>query len=246
MVNMAIAVVAETVLMIAAFMAWRVASARFARLPYHKQWYVVGNVAKSACLATIMLSPCWWPIMYHGYYRHEWEIFPMATYVLKRSVVLYVVSDVTTLYLVPKMPTTTVVHHVLSAVFCTCIFFFDGRMVDSVTIMIGLYGAWSALAWPVNFFLAMRVVYPDQRWVAVLARVALLVYVCVCACNWTWHALWYASHVWRGTVTLFQTAYVALLPLIIRDDIVLMRWLWSYEPSAAAARYLAKRDDKRP
>ena len=145
--------------------------------------------------------------------------------VIKRSVVLYVVTDVIALFWIPKLPRTTVVHHVVSWVLCFVIFANDMPR-SNVIQKIGMYGSWSTISFLVNFYLAMRVL-SDAKWTDHLAKVALLTYVVCCAGNWVWHVCWVVDHARKFTLSVPMILYVASLLPVVRDDIVLMSWLYN-------------------
>lgn len=160
--------------------------------PSHKKWYVIGNLMKSGCLACLTFSPFWRSFLYHGFVSNNWEMSLPCIFYMKRTVVVYVVMDVVTLFTVPKMPTTTVIHHILSLLLCTCIFAVDPRTGDIIR-MIGMYGAWSALSYLVNTYLALRVV-TSKAYVNFTAILALWIYIGVCAANWSLHVYWLHQH----------------------------------------------------
>ena len=58
----------------------------------------------------------------------------MAVYV-KRTVVVYVVTDLVALYMVPRLPRTTVIHHVLCVVLCVALMTFELRTGDVVNMI---------------------------------------------------------------------------------------------------------------
>ena len=75
---------------------------------------------------------------------------------VKHISALYVVTDVVSLWLVPKLPQSTVVHHCISWLLALIVFGTDVRTPQSnVVRMILLYGAWSTVPYLVNAFLAL-------------------------------------------------------------------------------------------
>jgi len=152
--------------MVAMLAAWCVARARspaFASVrPDHKQWYVVANCSKAAALATLAFSPFWLESVHASYWLDEWHATSTRALLIKRACGWYVATDVLALLVVPKLPRTTVVHHVVAAVLALTIMATDLATADVVR-MVALYGSWSTLSWPVNLFLALRVVYGRRR-----------------------------------------------------------------------------------
>lgn len=89
------------------------------------------------------------------------------------------------------------------------------------------------MPWMVNLFLALRVLYPTKHWVASVAKFAFVFYALSCFCNWTLQVTGALATVlgWQGQVATIGT-YLWLLfqfPLV-RDDLVLMRWLATFDP----------------
>merc|ERR1711935_795627 len=98
---------------------------------------------------------------------------------------LYVTSDVVALAVVPKLPSGTKIHHYATWLFIALISFIPTAMEYEVTRKIFHYGFWSTLAFPVNYFLAFRVVETGcPFWMRALSLVSLITYVLVCFGNW--------------------------------------------------------------
>ena len=88
-------------------MVWHAADPAFAAItPSHKQLYVVANVVKAGMLGAMVLSWRWWTANYEAFANDAFLSVPM-----KRTSVLYIATDVVALAIVPKLPTTTKVHH---------------------------------------------------------------------------------------------------------------------------------------
>jgi hypothetical protein len=164
-------------------------------------------------------------VNYNGYYLDEWGFSVTSLVLVKRSVVVYVVTDIVALFVVPKLPSTTIVHHVVSWILCFLIMAID-MPTSNVIQKIGLYGSWSTISFLVNFYLAMRVL-SDAKWTDYLALAALATYVVCCAGNWFWHLCWFLDFARRGELSVAMVLYVASLAPVVRDDIVLMTWLWN-------------------
>ena len=209
--------------------AWRRLDPQFRAIsPAHKQMYCVANVMKAFMLGVMALSRRYWigtmEIIRYGAY------LPVPT---KRLSMIYVSTDIVALLLVAKLPISTKIHHYVTAVLVLAICAFDlttpgyGGAIG-VAKMACLYGQFSTLAFLVNGFLAMRVVYPNAKITRITAGVALSTYVACCAGNWAVHAVW-LWQCWRdGLLTLASWLYAFGLLFIAQDDIVLMKWLWTY------------------
>ena len=224
LVCLVLSMVYLTILWPVSLYAWRLVSKRFAAVPAERQWYVVANMSKALCLAALFVSPSWIDIQFVGQWQNVWDSTPLYLFEIKRTVVLYLVTDVVALYMVPKLPTSTIVHHWVALILCCGIFAFDVATGDVVR-KIGLYGGFSVVAYGVNAYLALRVVY-QNKWVDGMATVALVLYVLSCFFNWLWHACWLVDNIMKGTSTLAMWLYAAAMVVVGNDDVVLMKWLW--------------------
>lgn len=205
---------------------WSAFDPRFASIrPTHKQWYVVANVSKAFLLGSMSLSVRCWIMLYHAFFKDQ---FPSLE--VKRSMLLYSITDVVALYMVPKLPTSTIIHHIVVPTFCLVISTIDlsvpgwGGLLG-VCKMAVLYGTCGTVAFTVNAYLALRVVYPKAQWLHTLAKLALVAYLLGCAANWTVHLLWLGGIVWRLDASVWTVLYLLMVLLIVHDDITLIKWL---------------------
>jgi hypothetical protein len=174
---------------------------------------VVANLSKALVLAVQVASPAWF---YYSFLQYRcnavpafrllgwpatgWEPCQWDAYVLqerwgKTVSATYVMTDALALLLVPKLPTSTVVHHVATTLFILGVF--AVRLADyRVAAMLMFYGFWSTLSFSVNAFLALRVVYPASAWLKPVALVSALVYAVCCFFNWSFHLLWAVDGLW--------------------------------------------------
>ena len=79
-------------------------------LPSHKKWYVVANMSKAFFLGCFALSPKYWVGFHKEQFLDEFQLLE-----LKRTMAVYIGTDLVALYLVPKLPTSTILHHVVTA-----------------------------------------------------------------------------------------------------------------------------------
>lgn len=199
-----------------------------------RKWYIVANLSKAVCLAAMCLTPSFVADVYDAFYAETgWQhLQPGRTMWIKRVCALYTVTDLVALAVVPKMPSTTVMHHIVTGLITLCIFATD-LVHGNVARMMALYGAWSSLAFPVNAFLALRCMYDERWWMAYVAAASFLLYAVCCAFNWTWHAAWFASQLLHlrhnnnaaGNICVV-VVYCAAVAVLARDDLILMSWLW--------------------
>lgn len=193
--------------------------------PAHKKWYVVANLFKASFLASIALSPRVWTGAYGGYVH---DIF--AGIELKRCGILYIATDVVSLYMVPKLPLSTVLHHVATAMAVLLISSFNLYVkgwigLHGICKMAIVYGNFSSISFLVNAYLGLRVVYPKAKWLQSLCQISLFTYVICCVLNWAVHLIWLAGIFVEWNFSRFIMIYLIILGLIIHDDIFLIRWL---------------------
>lgn len=129
----------------------------------NRQLYVLANLCKASCLAVLFFSKIWITDVYDAFALDQWDTMGTRRLMrIKHISALYVATDVVALYLVPKLPTTTVIHHYVSWLLAMIIFGTDVRTPQSnVVRMILLYGAWSTVPYAVNAFLALRRLYEE-------------------------------------------------------------------------------------
>jgi hypothetical protein len=202
-------------------------SSRFNKLSYERQLYVVNNMTKSFMLGLITVSVHWWTWSYKIFVEHDYhpDGAPLMPFHLKRAVAWYCVSDLVSLVVVPRLPATTWIHHLLSVGFSVVVFAIEAQPQDVISMM-GLYGSFSAFAYAVNAFLGLRVVFPKSALVDAFAIVSLLLYLACCVANWSWHTYWFAMLAVHNRITMLACIYAAGIVFIARDDLILMRWLW--------------------
>lgn len=205
---------------------WEWVDPHFANInPPHKKWYVVANLSKALFLGIMASSHRYWLGTYKLYYHDQFQVLEV-----KRCGVIYVATDAVALFMVPKLPRSTVIHH-LATVFLVGLVTtinlevkgWDGLL--GVAKMSVLYAIFSTVAYSVNAYLAFRVVYPKAAWLNWLVKISLWTYLLCCACNWSIHALWLVNLVASFQVSLFILLYAFVLATIVHDDIVLIRWL---------------------
>lgn len=206
----------------------------FRALTPARQWYVVNNLSKALNLAIMCLSPSFITDVHDAYVLDDGfqALTREHAMWIKRVCALYVSSDIVSLFVVPKLPASTVQHHVVASLLTLCVFatrFADGNIAP----MIALYGAWSSLAFPVNAFLALRCMYDERWWMAYLAGFSCMLYAICCAFNWSMHVVWFVAQVKTlGFVAMLTTLvgqmvlmYWSAVCVWARDDLILQSWL---------------------
>ena len=181
----------------------------FSRLTENRQFYVVKNITKGIYLAFLVVFGFFFvilPIINNEYNNATIRIFAS----------LYVSNDFIGLYGVGNLPTSTRLHHSASVIFLLAAWTIDFQ-TSVVGQMLLLYTYFSAIAFPVNLYLGLRLCY-DVPW---LRTVAKYVYSISCAVNW------YIQYAWF-TMDRSVIVYLTLLSVIVFDDVVLLRWLYKW------------------
>jgi hypothetical protein len=192
--------------------------------PAHKKLYVVANLSKAVLLGILALSPRYWV----GSFRFYDDAFQGIE--IKRCGIIYISTDFVALLLVPKLPKSTMFHHIVTSLLALLVISIDLQMPGwngllGVAKMGVLYGLFSSAAFPVNAFLALRVVYPKAKWMPALVLLSLLTYLLCCFLNWGIHLVWLWRIVENFEFSVYTLLYLVAVYFMVTDDIVLIKWL---------------------
>ena len=211
---------------------WCKLDPRFAAVtPTHKQWYVVANLCKAASLALLSFSTRFWIGVYRCIHLDQYVNLEM-----KRCVIIYIANDVAALFMVPRLPGSTILHHVATAgialIDCAINLTLPGWSgLLGVAKMSLIYGIISTPNFMVNAYLGLRVVYPKAKW-GLLVSSCMFVYIACCAVNWTMHAYWLAGLAWSWDISVYTLLYLLPVSAMVHDDVVLIKWLWRHTTTA--------------
>tara|TARA_B110000091_G_C13789907_1_gene465146 strand:- start:1340 stop:2008 length:669 start_codon:yes stop_codon:yes gene_type:complete len=189
---------------------------KYASLEPHRKLYVQKNLIKSFVLA-FMLPPAliWvvWPI---------WQSNVWHTPTIQYFAVVYGANDFVGLLCVNNLPKTTRIHHLISTFLVLTSLSMDFQ-TSSVAQSMLAYTFFAASSYIVNFQLAVRWCFPrgSAIWLRYLAG---MIYVLSCAVSWCWQ-LWWA---YSTSLEAYHFVYIVLMLWIVRDDIILMRWLTTH------------------
>ncbi len=181
---------------------------KFSSLSVNKQYYVVKNIIKGMYLALLVILG--WFMVIPGILHDSFDNDTIRVFAS-----MYVSNDVVGLYRVSNLPTSTRLHHTASIIFLLVAWTVDFQE-SNVGQLILLYTYFSALAFPVNIYLGLRLCYDNMNW---LKNISKYIYTLACLVNWVVQLRWYIP-------TAKFYIYVTILLLIIMDDLVLLRWLW--------------------
>jgi len=186
-----------------------VSTDNFSTLDDDKKDYVVKNLVKAVYLA--VLTVLGFPLIVCAFLDY-WPNFWIQT-----MAGLYCSNDIMGLYKVKRLPTSTRLHHTVTFVFLIATFMTDFQ-TNKVAQMLFVYTYCSAVTFPVNAYLGLRLCFDAEK-VQDVKRVAKYLYPLMCCINWFLQVSMMQN-------TMSHIAYGALLLFIIYDDLVLLRWLW--------------------
>lgn len=200
-----------------------------------KQFYVLSNLLKSATL--LSYTPLAAAVLWSTMVDDHWD-----TIRIRNLGTLYCIPDFVSLFLVKKMSKTTICHHIAVCVF-NAVSMANDYSQDNVCRLIMVYAVFSTFAYLVNLLLASRFL-GIPKWLArILSAAALLIYAGCCSVNWAWQCVQIKKLLWNGH-TWPVYSFIALIILVVYDDLVLMKWLW-YKATQGAqkARLMEKKKD---
>lgn len=181
---------------------------KFSSLSINKQYYVVKNITKGIYLCILVILG--WFMIVRNIMNNRFD-----NPTIKIFASMYVSNDVVGLFRVSNLPTSTRLHHTASIIFLLVAWNVDFQE-SNVGQLLLLYTYFSAISFPVNLYLGLRLCYDNMEW---LKTVSKYVYAVGCLCNWYVQVKWSAP-----TSEVYM--YMVLLCVIIMDDIVLLKWLW--------------------
>lgn len=187
--------------------------------PPHKKWYVLSNYIKSAGLACF--APFCSMVLYDNVFHNDWN----NTLVLHLGC-MYSVLDFTSVLKVPKLAKNTIYHHIA----VNLLYFYtltNGMHVDSFSRLIVVYAVFSTLAFPVNSYLATRVVTKNELFLKTFSSFAFVNYVACCSLNWSYqlyHLAW-RDHFLTEYGIIPIVMFTGLIFVVMADDIILIMYL---------------------
>lgn len=172
-----------------------------------RQNYIVKNVMKSISLCILCILSL--------FFIHGWDNTTIRIFAA-----VYVSNDLMGMYMC-TLPTSTRIHHITTVVFLFGTFMVDFQQ-SHIAQMLFYYTYLSAVAFPVNLYLGLRLCYEKPyhpEWLFRLKSIAKYVYCGVCIVNWS-----YQLFLLKGETE--ELIYVSLIGLIVVDDIILLKWLF--------------------
>jgi len=181
--------------------------------PYYedsdRKIYIQKNIVKAIYLMVLACVSTFYFMFY------SWD-----NVVLQVLAACYCSNDIVGLYRCDNLPISTRIHHVTSACFLIFTYAIDFT-VSHVGQLLVYYTYFSALAWPVNMYLGLRLCFEIQPyWLDDFRWYCKWWYAFVCAVNWITQL--YLS----SSLNIEIGIYTLMIILIIMDDIILMKWLF--------------------
>lgn len=193
-------------------------SSSYQHIEKDKQFYVLSNLIKSATL--LSYTPLAAQVLYQTMVLDVW-----STNRIRNLGCMYAIPDFVSLFMVSRMSWTTILHHLAVCVFNAASLYNDYQQNNVCRLMV-VYAIFSTFAYLVNLLLAIRFLGISSFMRSIMSGLALLIYSSCCGVNWTWQVYYIpklisAGHTWS------VYSYVALIVLVVWDDIVLMKWLYA-------------------
>jgi len=184
---------------------------KFVQVGSKRQMYFVKNIIKSIYLGLLMI--------FIEKILTDTIHNTIDLQYIKRCAIIYTINDMIGLIL-SDLPLTTIMHHSMTSLMCHVVLLKSDSNTDYKVLII-LYATFSSLAFIVNFYLGLRNIPPIKTWKhkSKLSYVSFLVYVIVVFINWS-------VQVYMLTQFDIPYFYYIFLFVVIRDDIILMKWLY--------------------
>lgn len=197
----------------------------FNQKTFNKKLYIVKNIVKSVFLGIITSNMIYNTMnKNYIYYLPETNDLYLDNNYIKIIASAYVSNDLLALLVVPKLPKTTKIHHIVSNLILFYIYFIDFNDPDDIGKGILLYTFMSMASYLVNFVLAVRNL-SNFPYLNLLRKVAFYAYLTCVSINWSGHVLLYGFKMYQQTLTLTHIIYLCVLVPLINDDLILLSWL---------------------
>ena len=200
-------------------------NSQYNKLSYNKKCYVFKNIIKSVSLSLISISGTKniiIPVIYGENYVNP---------LMYETAAQYVSNDIIGLFLIPKLPRTTIFHHITTTLLVITSFSIDFTH-DNVGRWMFIYTMWSCFSFGVNAYLGLRFLITDKTnffnvFVDVLRIISFYKYLIFCIINWSWHVILVYQKIIINDLSVGHYLYLIFLIPIVRDDIILMSWLYN-------------------
>jgi hypothetical protein len=195
----------------------------FQKIKISKQLYIVKNIVKSWILLYVSINASF--DLYNFILTNHIDMNRIYHYASN-----YVSNDILALILVPNLPYTTRIHHMITSLFLLYTLNIDYNDITNVGHLLFIYTLLSSYTFLVNFYLGIRFLKNEKNnylnEIIEYSRIyAYNIYKYSCMINWTIHIVLLSYRAYLGVFNLHYLIYTGLLFFIIKDDLILMSWL---------------------
>lgn len=200
-------------------------SNEYLKLKYHKKIYVLKNITKSIFLFFLTIytfRTLIVPILLYGKWNTD------AAHLFASG---YVSNDLMGLLIVPKLPFSTKMHHIITSTLLFYSYTIDFED-ENVGRWMFLYTIMSTYTFAVNFYLGIRHIRTDvnSNTNILIDKVrvsAFYIYLIACVINWLIHTILIIERLINFNLYISYVMYCFLLIPIINDDLILLGWLYN-------------------
>ena len=195
----------------------------FQKIKISKQLYIVKNIVKSWILLYVSINASF--DLYNFILTNHIDMNRIYHYASN-----YVSNDILALILVPNLPYTTRIHHMITSLFLLYTLNIDYNDITNVGHLLFIYTLLSSYTFLVNFYLGIRFLKNEKNnylnEIIEYSRIyAYNIYKYSCMINWIIHIVLLSYRAYLGVFNLHYLIYTGLLFFIIKDDLILMSWL---------------------
>ena len=200
-------------------------SIEYNNLKYHKKLYVLKNITKSIFLFFLSIytfNSLILSILIYGKWNNKIAHFFASGYVS---------NDLMGLLIVPKLPFSTKMHHIITS---TLLFYSYTINFEEENVgrWMFLYTIMSTYTFTVNFYLGLRHIRTKgnsniNMLIDKIRVYSFYIYLVACVINWIIHIILILDKTLNSTLYLPYILYCFLLIPIINDDLILMSWLYN-------------------
>lgn len=188
---------------------------KFNELTHYKKKYVVKNMVKSVNLLFLIIYSL--PnIIYPVFVNNSWD-----NNLLYKAGLFYASNDFAALTYITDLPANTRNHHIITTSLSIV-----GINIDYKSSLLGrmvfIYAFFSSISYPVNTYLGIRHLY-DKEYLKPMKKITKNIYALSLSLNWGWHIYTAINNFYILGISHY--IYFFALFWIIKDDIILMRWL---------------------
>ena len=179
----------------------------------NKKLYVIKNISKSIGLFFFVIFNL--GVLYDILIENIWN-----SHYIHRLGFVYSSSDILSLLIVRKLPTSTKIHHTSVLIF-TLINSKINYEIDSCWKGLIVYTIFSCFSYLVNTYLGIRIIYNNYI-TDLICKNALYIYVFCCLINWSYQIFIISK--WTIKLSPDVIVYSSLISMVVYDDIVLIKF----------------------